>query len=138
MARRTGGGNLAAVETEYGSGSLSPSEKFSEALGFGPSSYGDMVRRGEVSKTVNLAAEALMRRQAPGTEEELVFIVRIVKGAPLVTLLENMQSLVLNDQRYLLVPAEWPLRIRAVLPEHSGNGADPVLAAEWLMRRDEI
>ena len=58
-------------------------------MGFGPSSYGDMVRRGEVSKTVNLAAEALMRRQAPGTEEELVFIVRIVKGAPLVTLLEG-------------------------------------------------
>ena len=97
-------------------------EAFSEALGFGASAYGEMRRRGTVTKTVALAAEALMRRQAPASEDELVFVTRIVKGAPLVTVLEGARSIVLDDQRYLLVPAE-PPRMRPVRPEtRPGNG----------------
>jgi hypothetical protein len=65
MGRRTGGGSVSAVETIRKRLDLSM-EKFSDALGYGSSSYGDMIRRGEVSITTALAAEALMRRQVPG------------------------------------------------------------------------
>lgn len=117
MTRRLGG-SVAAVETIRKRLDMSY-QQFSEALGYGASSYGDMVRRGEVSQTTALAAEALMRRQAPGAENELAFIVRIIKGVPLVTQLDDLQTLVLNDQRYLLVPVEAPRR--AVRIESSDN-----------------
>jgi hypothetical protein len=137
MSRKTTG-SLAAVETIRKRLDLSQAE-FSEALGFGASSYGDMLRRGEITQTAALAAEALMRRQAPGTNDELCFVVRIVKGVPLVTLVEEAQTIVLNDQRFLLVPADLPRRA-APRPEHDvGNGTerlpDGYLEAPGTVRR---
>src|SRR5690242_18730759 len=105
MAKRRSSGSLAAVETIRKRLDLTLGE-FSLALGYGESSYGDMMRREEVSQTTALAAEALMRRQAPGAEREIAFIVRIVKGTPLVTPLgDELQTMILNEERYLLVPA---------------------------------
>lgn len=123
MTRRLGG-SIAATETIRKRLDLSM-QQFSEALGYGASSYGDMVRRGEVSQTTALAAEALMRRQAPGAEQELAFIVRMVKGVPLVTHLDDLQTLALNDQRYLLVPIEAPRRPAAqAASAQIGDGSD--------------
>lgn len=99
--------------------------EFSEALGFGASTYGDYVRAGKVTKTVCLAAEALMRRQAPAAEDELAFITRIVKGVPLVVALEETRTIILDDQRYLLVP--WnstPKEQMRPSIARPGNGAD--------------
>jgi hypothetical protein len=124
MARRTSGGSLAAVETIRKRLDLSQAE-FSVALGYGESSYGEMVRRGEVSLTVALAAEALMRRQAPSADAELAFVVRLVRGVPLVTQLADAQTITLNDQRYLLVPADAPRRPprdEGALPAETGAG----------------
>jgi hypothetical protein len=71
---------------------------------------------------VHLAAEALMRRQAPGTEAEIAFVVRIVRGVPLVTTLDELQQMTLGDQRYLLLPAEMP-RSKAA---PAGNGISTI------------
>ncbi len=98
-------------------------EQFSEDLGYGKSAYAQMVRDNKVTKTVALAAEALMRRQAPGTEAEIAFVVRIVRGMPLVTALDELQSMTLGDQRYLLLPAEMP-QVKAAA--RASNGAELV------------
>ena len=121
MARKNGG-SLPAVETIRKRLDMGQAA-FSEALVFGASSYGDMLRKGEISMTVALAAEALMRRQAPGVNDEVAFIVRIVKGVPLVTLISEAQTMTLDDRRYLLVPADMPRRI-APRAECAGNGTD--------------
>lgn len=124
MTRRTTGGSLAAVETIRKRLDLSQAE-FSVALGYSESSYNEMVRRGEVSVTVALAAEALMRRQAPSADAELAFVVRLVRGVPLVTQFADAQTITLNDQRYLLVPADVPRRApprdEGALPGSSTN-----------------
>lgn len=128
MSRRITGGSVAAVETIRKRLDMTL-QQFSEVLGYGASSYGDMVRRGEISLTTALAAGALMRRQAPGAESELAFVVRIVKGVPLVTQLEDAQTLVLNGQHYLLVPTDMPRRPAPTAPAlHAGNGAAPAPA----------
>lgn len=131
MARKTAEVPIAPVETIRHRLQMNLTE-FSEALGFGTSAYGDMVRRGTVTKTVHLAAEALMRRQAPGAENELAFVTRIVKGVPLVTFLDEAQTMVLNDRRYLLVPIEAPRRSAPIQQPspHAGNGAAAPSSAE--------
>lgn len=66
------------------------------------------MREGAVTQTVALAAECLMRRQAPGAEAEIAFVVRIVRGVPLVTALSELQPMTLGEERYLLLPVEAP------------------------------
>lgn len=51
--------------------------EFSDALGLSAGTYAEQVRKNLVTKTVALAAEALMRRQAAS---DAVFLVRVVKG----------------------------------------------------------
>lgn len=128
MSRRLlKGGSIAAVETIRKRLDLTL-QQFSEALGYGASSYGDMLRRGEVSQTTMLAAEALMRRQAPSAHDELMFVVRIVKGVPLVTPIEDAQTLVLNGESYILVPVEKPRRgiTHEPMPEHPAPDTPPL------------
>lgn len=96
--------------------------EFSQALGYGDAAYGDMNRKGKVSKTVALAAECLSRRQAPGAQDELCWITRIVKGAPMTTMLDELQEMTLAGQRYLLVPADQP-RQRANWQEKSASSS---------------
>lgn len=80
--------------------------QFSLALGFTEHAYHDFVKNGDVTMTVHLAAEALARRQAAsGLAADEVLILRIIKGIPTVTRLEDCQSCRIGDVEYLLVPS---------------------------------
>lgn len=80
---------------------LSPHD-FSEALGYGRGAYSIMLRRDDIPKVVQVAAEALVRRQARGTDDQLMLL-RIVKGIVSVQPLSDLQIMQLNGKRYLLV-----------------------------------
>lgn len=83
--------------------------EFSEALGLGQSTYAEMKRENRVPLYVALAAETLVRRQAPGTDDELVYLTRIVRGVPLVTVLApSLRRMALDGEQFLLIPAGEP------------------------------
>lgn len=73
----------------------------SEAIGYAPGTYGGFLREGRAPKTAALAAEALSRRQAA---TDTVFLVRVVKGTPTVTLIDDVETATIAGRRYLLVP----------------------------------
>jgi hypothetical protein len=80
--------------------------EFSRALGYSDGAYSDFVRDGSIVKTASLAAEALMRRQQmTGEESDVVYILRVIKGAPTTTRVDELRRLRLDDTDYLLVPA---------------------------------
>lgn len=82
-------------------------EHFSEALGFHPSTYAGYLQKGMITKTGALAAEALLRRQqASGESADEVFILRLVKGAPMTTRLEGLKRMSFDGKEYLLVPID--------------------------------
>lgn len=123
MARRMA--NKAAVESVRKRLGLNLAE-FSEALGYGVSAYADMLRADKITETAGLAAECLSRRQSPGAASELVYLTRIVRGAPVITLLDaEVRTMVLDGERFLLIPAEEPRQRLLSLPAaHAGNGAE--------------
>lgn len=75
--------------------------QFSIDLGYSEGTYASFVREGRAPRTAALAAEALMRRQAAS---DAVFLVRVVKGTPRVTVIDAVETMTLNGRRYLLVP----------------------------------
>lgn len=75
---------------------------FSEALGYERTSYKEMLRRKDIPRVVQLAAEALVRRQARSTGDQLLLL-RITRGVVSVQPIEEAQTLMLNGVRYLLV-----------------------------------
>lgn len=78
---------------------------FSLALGWNTDgAYRQCLARRVISKQAALAAEALMRRQ--GASGDTVFLVRIVKGAPAVSLIEDCKEMLLDGVTYLLVKKE--------------------------------
>lgn len=79
-------------------------QEFSRALGFSDNAYNDMSASGEITKTAALAAEALMRRQAATSEDEVRFLVRVSRGVPHVTPLEGASTMTLDGRRFLLIP----------------------------------
>lgn len=98
--------------------------EFSEALGLGASTYAEMKRENRVPLTVALAAETLVRRHAPGTDDELVYLTRIVRGVPVVTVLDpNLRKMTLDGVTSLLIPAEEPRRIAQASAPRAGNGS---------------
>jgi len=120
----------AAVESMRNRVEMS-AEEFSEALGLGRSTYGEMKRENRVPLTVALAAETLVRRQAPGAAAELIYLTRIVRGVPVITVLDgDVRTMTLDGERYLLIPAEERRRDRAQRdtdPPLQVNGAGPPL-----------
>lgn len=81
--------------------------KFGEALGYSHNYYGGAIKEGKIAKTAALAAEALMRRQhASGEKMDTVYILRIIKGTPTATSLNDLQKIVLNGEEFLLVPSK--------------------------------
>jgi hypothetical protein len=120
MARRMA--NKAAVESIRKRLGLNLAE-FSEALGFGQSAYADMLRTDRITETAALAAECLSRRQSPGAASEVMFMVRIVRGVPVITLLDgDVRRMTLDGETFILIPAE-ESRPRPVTV-HPGNGAE--------------
>src|SRR5688572_5629783 len=106
MARRMA--NKAAVESIRKRLGLNLAE-FSEALGFGQSAYADMLRTDRITETAALAAECLSRRQSPGAASEVMFMVRIVRGVPVITLLDgDVRRMSLDGEDFILIPAEEP------------------------------
>jgi hypothetical protein len=91
------------VETLRSRLSLSKSE-FSRAVGLSEGSYAGMLSQSAVTETVALAAEALVRRQAPGSQDELLFLLRLVKGALLATKVDQLKVMSLDGVEYWLVP----------------------------------
>lgn len=75
--------------------------QFSVDLGYSEGTYSHFMREGHAPRTAALAAEALMRRQAAS---DAVFLVRVVKGTPRVTMIDAVETMTLNGRRYLLVP----------------------------------
>jgi hypothetical protein len=105
--------------------------QFSEDLGFGLSAYGDMVRNDKVTENAALAAEALMRRQAPGAASELTYLTRIVRGIPHITVLDgDLREMTLDGECFLLIPKEQPRPRPPVREAHAGNGAASTPAAD--------
>lgn len=76
--------------------------EFSKALGYERTSYKEMLRRADIPRVVQLAAEALVRRQARGAGDQLLLL-RITRGVASVQSIEDPQTLLLNGTRYLLV-----------------------------------
>lgn len=77
---------------------------FSKALGYSSgTTYAAMLAKGTIPKVAALAAEALMRRQAPG--QEPVYLLRTIKGIPQVTLLDRCEEIQWNGKSFLPVPA---------------------------------
>ncbi len=100
--------------------------QFSESLGYGQSAYADMVRNNTITETAALAAECLSRRFAPSAQDEVMFFTRIVRGLPVITVLDgDVRTMTLDGERFLLIPAEeqrprpWP-----ALSANAGNGAE--------------
>lgn len=82
-------------------------ENFSEALGFHPTSYNGELRKGSITKTGALAAQALMQQQqTSGEPMDEVFILRIVNGMPTTTRIGHLQKMRLGDAEFLLVPVK--------------------------------
>lgn len=82
-------------------------QNFGEALGLNPSTYAGYVTKGFCTKTLALAAEALMRRQASSGEvADEVFILRIIKGTPTAIRINELQRMQLNGQEFYLVPVK--------------------------------
>ena len=80
-------------------------EKFGEAIGFGSGSYAGMVKSGKITVTAALAAECLMRRQAPtGESADQLYILRSIKGTMVCLTIENTRSITLDGEAYFLVP----------------------------------
>lgn len=81
---------------------------FGQALGYAGDGRGYNAAKatGRVARTVALAAEALMRRQAavePGREQLL--LIATVKGAPLIyDVTEIVREMVLDGETFYLVP----------------------------------
>lgn len=122
MARKMA--NKAAVETIRHRLGRSMTQ-FSEDLGYSISAYADMVRTDAIPFTAGLAAEALSRRQAPGAADELTYLTRIVRGVPVITLLDqDVRTMVLDGERYLLIPVEDPRQpTRERQSVQTGNGS---------------
>ena len=80
---------------------LMSKSEFSVALGYNLTAINHWLKTGLAPKTAHLAAEALMRRQA---NQDSCFMVCVVKGVPKVTLLDNLETMKLRGQSYLLVP----------------------------------
>jgi hypothetical protein len=76
-------------------------EAMSEAIGYASGTYGGFVRDGHAPKTAALAVEALSRRQAAA---DTVFLIRVVKGTPTVTLIDDVETATIAGRPYLLVP----------------------------------
>lgn len=87
---------------------LMSESEFGEALGYVPNSsgYSHAKSSGEISKTVALAAEALMRRQSnSGEAADRIMMVCIVKGTPLLyDVTDSMRSIVLDGETYYMIP----------------------------------
>lgn len=82
-------------------------ENFSEAIGFHPTTYSGYLQKGHITKTAALAAEALIRRQqASGELVDEVFILRVVKGAPMAMRLNELRRMTLDDVEYFLIPVK--------------------------------
>jgi len=76
--------------------------EFSADLGYSPQSYSDWLRLGTAPKVAGLAAEALARRQAA---DDIVFVVRVVKGVAEVALIDEGASIAtIAGRRYMMVP----------------------------------
>jgi len=75
--------------------------QFSVDLGYTINAYPDWLRSGTAPKVASLAAEALARRQAA---TDIVFLVRVVKGIPEVTAIEDPESATIAGRKYLMVP----------------------------------
>jgi len=122
-------GSIAAVETIRKRLDRTM-EQFSEDLGFGKSAYSQAVRDKRITQTVALAAEALMRRQAPSAADELIWLTRIVRGIPQITMLDgNLREMTLDGQQYLLLPKDERGPKPAPIA-HAGNGAIRPAAAQ--------
>lgn len=75
--------------------------EFTEAIGYHGDSYNNWIKSGQIPIVASLAAECLMRRQAAS---DVVFMVRIVKGVPKVTLIDNPTRVIRNGKTYLEIP----------------------------------
>ena len=76
--------------------------EFSEALGYSPGAYPEMLKTNKVTAVTGLAAEALLRRQAP--QSTLTFLVTVVKGVPQVTMVEGAEEATIAGRTYLMIP----------------------------------
>ena len=75
--------------------------EFSVELGYSDNAYAGWARMGAAPRVAALAAEALVRRQSAS---DVVFLVRVVKGAPEVTLIDAAETAMIAGRRYLMVP----------------------------------
>jgi hypothetical protein len=106
MARKTA--NTSAVEAIRKRLQRSMAQ-FSEDLGYPASAYAEWFWSNSIPFNVGLAAEALSRRQPPCAVDELIYLTRIVRGVPVITLLDHdVRTMILDGERYLLIPAEEP------------------------------
>jgi len=79
--------------------------QMSEALGYATGAYSDFKRNNKLPKTASLAAEALMRRQAPNGGADHFLMVCVIKGAPLIfDVTEDIREMRLDDVTYYLIP----------------------------------
>lgn len=81
--------------------------EFVEALGYGsPTTMTDWIRAHRAPQVAALAAEALVRRQAPHqSEPDRVFMLRLTKGAATLTELNSdVGTVTLNGASFYLIP----------------------------------
>ena len=91
---------VAALETVRRRLDRTPAQ-FSVDLGYSENAYADWLRIGTAPKVASLAAEALLRRQAG---QDAIFLVRVVKGAPEVTLIDSPETATIAGHKYLMLP----------------------------------
>lgn len=75
--------------------------EFSLALGYSENSYSTWVRDGEAPAVAALAAECLVRRQAPNAEQ--AYLTRYIKGTLVSTPIDASRKLTLDGKTYILV-----------------------------------
>ncbi len=91
---------VAPVESMRNRLEMTPRE-LSVVLGYSPEAYPLWIKTGRIPETAALAAECLVRRQAAS---DTVFFIRVVKGVPKVTMVEDVTKVTRNGKTYLEIP----------------------------------
>lgn len=95
--------SVAPLETIRNRLQLSQGE-FATALGYSEGAYSDWLRTGNAPQVAGLAAECLMRRQAPSTDR--AWLTRDVKGALVSTPVDLSRTMSLDGKTYWLVESK--------------------------------
>lgn len=92
-------------------------EHFGEAIGLNATTYSGYLRKGTITKTGALAAEALIRRQqASGELADEVFVLGVIEGNPTMTRINELRRMRLDDEEFYLVPG------REAQTQHEADG----------------